>query len=241
MTELNTKYSIPKKLAQVWVEQDQLLLLLDGLDEVKAAYRNDCVNIINTFRQEHLVNLAICCRSEEHQGLTAQLKLVGALHLLPLTIKQMDAYLASAGKKLAAVQSLLRHDAVLQELAESPLTLNVMTLAYQDKPMEEIQLSGSFVSRRSHLFDAYIARMFVRPGRSRSVLYKRQQTLQIQQRHQTGVMRRLQEVGHFMHDDAFEAFARFLSEVGVEPNVVGGTACLSGSRYHASTMACFFS
>lgn len=50
--ELNAKYTVPKKIAQAWVEGDELLLL-DGLDEVKAERREACVGAINAFRQEH--------------------------------------------------------------------------------------------------------------------------------------------------------------------------------------------
>src|SRR5207248_2990879 len=32
--ELHTKYQVPRKLGQVWVDADQILPLLDGLDEV---------------------------------------------------------------------------------------------------------------------------------------------------------------------------------------------------------------
>src|SRR6266487_1142515 len=32
--ELNTKYQVPRKLGQVWVEANQIMPLLDGLDEV---------------------------------------------------------------------------------------------------------------------------------------------------------------------------------------------------------------
>lgn len=46
--ELNTKYNIPKKIAQPWVEGDELLLLLDGLDEVAEEWREDCIEAITT-------------------------------------------------------------------------------------------------------------------------------------------------------------------------------------------------
>jgi len=53
--ELGTKYDVPKRVARPWVECDELLLLLDGLDEVALKYREDCVRAINEFRREHLV------------------------------------------------------------------------------------------------------------------------------------------------------------------------------------------
>ncbi len=50
---LNTKYQVPRKLGKSWVDTDQILLLLDGLDEVKTEYRTACVDAINAYRGEH--------------------------------------------------------------------------------------------------------------------------------------------------------------------------------------------
>ena len=41
--ELTTKYQVPKAIAQPWIREQQLLLLLDGLDEVRAEHRDACV------------------------------------------------------------------------------------------------------------------------------------------------------------------------------------------------------
>ena len=36
-----------------WINENKLLLLLDGLDEVKLESRTKCVDAINQFRKEH--------------------------------------------------------------------------------------------------------------------------------------------------------------------------------------------
>lgn len=58
--------------------------------EVTQPYRADCVKAINTFRQHHLMPMAICCRTAEHEALTIALKLQGAIVLKPLTPQQID-------------------------------------------------------------------------------------------------------------------------------------------------------
>src|SRR5919199_3041382 len=45
--ELNSKYQVPKPIGHDWVNKQELLLLLDGLDEVKAEYRDSCVAALN--------------------------------------------------------------------------------------------------------------------------------------------------------------------------------------------------
>jgi len=135
--ELNTRYSIPKRIAQQWVENEDLLLLLDGLDEVKPECRAACVEAINGFRQEHgLTPLVVCSRVSDYEALTVRLKLQGAVLLQSLTPKQVDQYLERAGSGLSAVRRFLQQDPTLQELAQMPLMLSVMTLAYQGMSAE---------------------------------------------------------------------------------------------------------
>ena len=73
--ELNTRYQIPQKIAKQWINDDELLLLLDGLDEVSEANRAACVTAINAFRQKHVVGLAVCSRTTEYGTLARQLRL----------------------------------------------------------------------------------------------------------------------------------------------------------------------
>lgn len=45
--ELNIKYQVPYKLGQSWIYNDQMILLLDGLDEVAEEHRAECDAIPN--------------------------------------------------------------------------------------------------------------------------------------------------------------------------------------------------
>src|SRR4051794_16357928 len=61
--ELAERYYVPRKQAQAWINAEQVLPLLDGLDEVAPDHRAACVEAINTFRHQHgLVPLAVCSR-----------------------------------------------------------------------------------------------------------------------------------------------------------------------------------
>ena len=159
--ELRTKYNIPKKVAKQWVANDELLLLLDGLDELQADYRSACVMAINRFHQEYLVPLVVCSRVAEYEDLATQLKLQGAVLVQPLTLPQIDAYLDLAGPEFSAVRTTLKQDTKLQDLATTPLMLNIMALAYQGA---ELAAFDSTQTHREHLFNDYIRRMFVHRG-----------------------------------------------------------------------------
>lgn len=162
VAELNNKYYIAPKVAQIWVENDALLLLLDGLDEVKLDDRSECIKAINTFLKTHIVALAVCSRIADYEILDQQLQMQGAVLIQPLQRDQVEDYFVQLGADYATVRTILRHDAALQELAESPLMLSVITLAYQGIAVEEVGAQAPKRGHRQHLFDTYIQRMLSR-------------------------------------------------------------------------------
>ena len=168
--ELNTKYRIPKTIALSWIENDMLLLLLDGLDEVALERREKCVEAINEFQREHLVPLVVCSRVADYEALDIQLKLQSAVLLQPLTSQQVNDYLNRAGWEFAAVHEALKKDPMLQELAQSPLMLSIMTLAYRGISVEDLQPLGTTADRHKHLFDTYVQQMFKRRGADKRYL-----------------------------------------------------------------------
>lgn len=160
--ELNRTYQVNRKFASQWLETEPIHLLLDGLDEVAAESREACVTAINDFRQEYgLTSIAICSRTADYAQLATQLQLPGAVHIQPLTDEQIDHYLAAAGEPLAAVRTVIQTDTALHELAQSPLSLSILTLAYQGYTADQLS-SGSLEQRRHHLFTTYVQRMFQR-------------------------------------------------------------------------------
>jgi hypothetical protein len=166
VTELNTKYLIPKPVGRKWVTENDLLLLLDGLNEVEAGNRDACVEAINGFREEYgLTEIVVCCRTEEYQALTTRLRFEGAVLLQPLAPAQVSYYVAAAGAELAGLRTALQADAGLRELAQSPLMLSIMALTYSGRhdPAQVSQVGD----RRKHIFDLYVLRMLsMRPSSS---------------------------------------------------------------------------
>jgi eukaryotic-like serine/threonine-protein kinase len=222
IAELNSKYQVPKRLAKDWVEQQQLRLLLDGLDEVRAEHRDACVAAINTFQQEHSTEIVVCSRSKDYDRLTNRLNFQNAIYLKPLTQPQIHQYLEECsslprdgrgvafGKSslgsperyrpnatplretpatfqtsfdLTGLRSLLNQDTALQELAHSPLMLNIMVLAYQGVAVEDLPRVSTVEARQEQLFDDYIDRMFEK-SRKFSYVGQDSEAKQLYQRHQ---------------------------------------------------------
>ncbi|MCP4373820.1 MAG: hypothetical protein GY797_37825 [Deltaproteobacteria bacterium] len=48
--EIFLQYQVSRKLSQEWIQENQWLYLLDGLDEVAESARVDCVTAINLFK-----------------------------------------------------------------------------------------------------------------------------------------------------------------------------------------------
>lgn len=160
--ELNSKYNIPRKIAQTWVNDDALLLLLDGLDEVAQSYRAACVEAINSFRKSSLMPVVVCSRVADYEGLSAKLNLSHAIVLQPFTHEQIDVYLVRFGAEFFGLKLALRRDPNLMELAQSPLLLNVMMLVYQGIPAEKLSQLNLPEVQRQRLFEVYVQRMFER-------------------------------------------------------------------------------
>lgn len=161
--ELNSKYQVSKDLSKTWVNNQQLLLLLDGLDEVKAECREACVQTLNQFVQSYgQTEIVICSRVQDYEALSTRLHLQAALYIQSLQPEQVEQYLEQAGKQLQALKILLQQNTTLQELARSPLMLSVMSLAYRRKTPEEIPKFGSMKEVCRQLFDTYIQQMLHR-------------------------------------------------------------------------------
>ena len=173
--ELSEKYRVPVKLARSWLQSDFLVPLLDGLDEVPTALQPDCVAAINDFIDEsELSGIVVCCRLMEYQWLPDRLKLNGAICLESLSSEEVGKYLAKGGSKLEALRDAVNTDPVLKELAQTPLMLSIMSLAFQGAGGDELprQKGDSPEERRKQIFDLYVEQMFQRKGTTSPVFPK---------------------------------------------------------------------
>jgi hypothetical protein len=161
---LSNIYSVPKKLAFNWLNEGYLIPLLDGLDEVKTEHQASCVEAINAYIiQADPKGLVVCCRLMEYQWLPEHLKLNGAICIEPLNRKQINQYFAAVGSELESLRMAIKEDEALQEMAQSPLMLNIMSMAYQSATAENFtECVHSFESRQKQILDAYVNKMFQR-------------------------------------------------------------------------------
>lgn len=167
--ELAKRYNVPRRRGAIWVDNDLVVPLLDGLDSVPAPQRAACVEAINCFRQEHgLIPLVVGCRTAEYELLVRQyhtrLQLNGALLIQPLTAAQIDAYLVNGGPELTGLREDLQQDHELRALTETPLMLSLMVQVYEGQMVEHLRALTSLEERRRMLCATYVEQMLARPG-----------------------------------------------------------------------------
>lgn len=142
--ELAAKYQIPRHLSRTWLAEDGLTLLLDGLDEVPDARRDDCIEALNEFREKSgLTGLVVCSRYHAYLASERKIRLDQAICLKPLTDSQIDGYLETAGPPAMALRQALGQDEELLGMAQSPLLLNIMMQTYDHSSQPAWPLSES--------------------------------------------------------------------------------------------------
>ncbi len=165
--ELSQRYLVPREVGQAWVQDDQVLPLLDGLDEVRDRHRAACVEAINSFRQHHgLLPMVVCRRSTDYEAVERKLLLQSAVVIQPLSAQRVETYLQQGGQKLAALRQALQTDPTLWELLDTPLMLQVMILISLDRTNVALPILSTIEERRRYLFDQYVEQMFKRRSRT---------------------------------------------------------------------------
>ncbi len=174
--ELFLQYQLSHKVGQRLIQNRNLVYLLDGLDEVTKAARESCVIAINNFRVKNAMPLAICCRASEYESLVNKPNLGMGVQIQPLADAQVKQYLIRPELNLTAVHALWQTDESLRELAQTPLFLSVLTLAYRNLSLEELRQIKTPNARQHHMYHHYIDRMFARRPLTEVAKYDESQT-----------------------------------------------------------------
>ncbi len=161
--ELQIRYWTLPNIGKAWVNTDQILPLLDGLDEVAEPARPNCVQAINTYCEQHQdkgpIPVVVCCRRKDYLALPTHVKLSHAISIRPFTSGQISDYLQSAGSQLEALRQALHTDRKLCVLARYPLMLSIFTLAYQRATRADLPTEGMREATLRQIFGTYVQRM----------------------------------------------------------------------------------
>jgi hypothetical protein len=168
--ELTAKYQVPKAKASAWLGAGALFPLLDGLDEVAAAARAECVDTINAWLETAFCGVVVCCRFKEYNELPARLNLNAAVRIQAFTREQVVTFVQEAGPRLAALRTLLERDSGLLLDARTPLMLTLMVCAFRDAQEAEFVAEQNLAARRRQVMDAYVNREMLRARQGGSLV-----------------------------------------------------------------------
>jgi hypothetical protein len=148
--ELNRRYEVPQAIAVRWVEDERILPLLDGLDEVVKSERESCLVAINDYRgRSHgFAPIAVTSRIAEYEALTQRLRLPGAVILQPLTPDEIRRAFKAQGIPLEQPPE----DSSFWELLNTPLMLSLATLSGTGSQIAKVDLETG----RQTLLERYI-------------------------------------------------------------------------------------
>lgn len=159
--ELRNKYHVPGRIGQKWVIDNQLILLLDGLDEVPTSTLAECIRAINFFIGDHIATpICICSRTSHYLASNEPLTLDFALELSPLDRSQIEEYLIS--RTSPALQRALDNDPAFLELARSPLTLSMMARVYEELLDDDAATSVIHTPDTQQVLESYIGFLFAK-------------------------------------------------------------------------------
>ena len=145
---------VPKAVAQKWIDDRQIIPLLDGLDELGLENENKCILALNQFLDSSfLPGLVVCCRREEYEQADTQLEqLKGAIYLQPLSDEQIQQYLEDLRRSSIWHETIVKESDLL-DLCRQPLFLTMLVVAYQ----------GRAITNASELFENYIEKQLNNP------------------------------------------------------------------------------
>jgi len=153
-------YGIPPNVAEQLIKSTPLLLLLDGLDEVKGEYRNACVESINGFLATNGIHhVVVSCQLKPYENLKIELKPTRAIGIKSLPEVTIRRYLSEGGAPLAPLSEIWDADATVRELLSTPLMLNIAFMAIQKGTSSQIFTTGSLEERRDALLANFVMRM----------------------------------------------------------------------------------
>ncbi|MEA5620550.1 NACHT domain-containing protein [Cronbergia sp. UHCC 0137] len=158
---LSSKYGKPPKTIEQLLNDQKLLPLLDGLDELNSFLRQICIGEINIFLSEvnRPLSLVVCTRKEEYISAKIRLKLNGAVCLLPLSDDQIQSYLQQI-KNLSDSHTFVQ-DAILFDLIRIPLFLNLAIFCYKKNSPQKWQMLDSSEERLQYLWNTYLSERLI--------------------------------------------------------------------------------
>jgi len=136
LSQLRSK-GVSQEIGEQWIREKELVLLLDGLDELPSERQAKCVQAINQFLDSEFspLHLVVGSRKEEYEEYEEVLHLNGAIYLEDLSVEQIQHYFTSVN--LGEFWESIKDSEKIVNFISQPLFLAITSIAYQQIDVEE--------------------------------------------------------------------------------------------------------
>ena len=156
--ELCEIYDLKRKIVADLVESEQLLYLLDGLDEVSAEKRDECLQAIKTFVETERPGLpyVLCSRKEEFEELIIRPDVDGEIVIQALRPEQIQEYLR--GTEFIGLRTLISENTIVREhFVPVPFMLNTLAVVTRGKNADQLRREiSTFIRDEVRLRDYFL-------------------------------------------------------------------------------------
>ena len=163
VSALNVQYGIHPKSGRQLFDDDRLLPLLDGLDEVIDRHRDMCVQAINAFTTYHSCHIVVSCRAKEYENIPTRLRLQEAVEIKLPTMEEARKYLEDC--EVPDILPDSAGDGALLSLLSTPLMLDIIANVYAGQPEQSgdlVNMPGTWEQVLTRILSAFEARMLER-------------------------------------------------------------------------------
>lgn len=159
---LTRRASIPVATARYLVKNQDLALVLDGLDEIKfEGQRRDCLNRISEFHRENgLIPILVNCRSEDYTRLKFDLGL-RTVRIAPIAPEIVAEFVASKGGSSNGLLTLMQVDDQLSAALSTPFLLNAAVMTFKAVDANRVDTYDTVDEWRSAIVKNYVANTYL--------------------------------------------------------------------------------
>ncbi len=158
---LSAELSTNTSAAKLIMQQSRLILLLDGLDEVKQEDRVTCLAAIGEYGMDAEQRFVITSRIAQYKEVLKDAPVNLQIEVGPLTVAQLETQLERTGHKQPEALPLLqaiRKDDLLRKSLQTPFYFNTLQILFAGrKTLSDLKFTkGSLKGRQLEIKDRFI-------------------------------------------------------------------------------------
>lgn len=159
---LPSELGVTSRYAKSIIQQFSLILLLDGLDELRKEKRQSCLEAIGRYGKDAERQYVITSRIQEYKAIAKDAPVFFQIEVGPLTTDQLEAELEHIGYNQPEALRLLnaiRKDKLLKEAIKTPFYFNTMQLIFAEgKRLSDLNFSSDTLDgRKEEMILSFVA------------------------------------------------------------------------------------